>query len=358
MDYARARNLLDENFPVAEEAFTNHLVPDLPEEVRSYCNVLFSSETQAYREVLLGCVLARVIDKTVNVRQPYLKQGEQAFSGRSLDERVVNPFLQERRVPCSRGPYLSVFRRSVQFDANTREGLRDKTGYDALLHALEYIESLSEDADLLSFLRYLLYKCVELREGSNIALSRLQRISLPQYRTLIEGLLATASGGRFPVILVVAMFGTLKAVFDLGWEIESQGINVADAASNVSGDITISQDGKVILAVEVTERSVDRPRVIATFNNKIAPAALEDYLFLGSASILPDAEAQAHHYFAQGHEVNLVDVREWMFMCLATVGKSGRAIFNRTLMSLLDGQDVPQTMRVSWNARVSALLNG
>lgn len=219
-----------------------------------------------------------------------MDQGPNAFSGRSLDERVINPFLQANRIPSSKGPYLSVFRRSVQLDTSIRGGLRDKPGYDAFLFLIAYLESVSRRAELLGFLRYLLYKFAELREAADVPISRLQRISLDQYDTLISGILSTPSGGRFPVLLVVATFNTIKEFIQLDWDITWQGINVADTASGAGGDITISRAGQTLLAAEVTERPVDKTRVDATFSTKIAPYGIEDYLFFVNLSRLaPEA---------------------------------------------------------------------
>ena len=197
----------------------------------------------------------------------------------------------------------------------------------------------------------------ELREAANIPLARLHRISLEQYDRLLTGLLATPSGGLFPVLFASAMFAAINAFFQLNWEIASQGINVADAASGAGGDITIKSDGKVVLAVEVTERSVDRSRVISTFNTKISPAGIEDYLFfVGSAGATTDAKVQAQQYFAQGHEVNFVNIKEWILMILATMGMRGRELFNRELMQLMDAGGIPQALKVSWNENINTLL--
>lgn len=317
---------------------------------------MFESGTQAYREVLLGYTVARTLDRSIDIRLPYADQGASAFSGRSLDERAINPFLHDRSIPSSRGPYLSVFRRSVQFKATTGVGLRDKKGYEALLKALTVLEGLSDDDDLRGFLRYILYQFVELRESASIPLLRLHRISLEQYDGLIARLLATRSGGLFPVLLVVAMFHAVREVYELGWEISWQGINVADRASGVGGDVTISHNGQVAMAVEITERPVGKARVVATFNTKIAPAGIEDYLFVLSAGADDEARAQARQYFAQGHEVNFVDVREWLLMLLSTVGKAGRTAFNRELMAILDAQTIPKALRVAWNDSINAIL--
>lgn len=189
IDYDRARELLKNTFVQAETDLLLQSPPSVSQLIRNVCEVLFESPTQAYREVLLGCLIARIQDKSINIRQPYVKQGPNAFNGRTLDEKAINPFLQEKRIPCSRGPYLSVFRRSVQFNEETRAGVRDKIGYGALLDGITYLEFTSQDSELLNVLRYLLYKFAEIREKATIQLSRLQRISLEQYDRLISSLL-------------------------------------------------------------------------------------------------------------------------------------------------------------------------
>jgi hypothetical protein len=160
------------------------------------------------------------------------------------------------------------------------------------------------------------------------------------------------------VLLVVATFNVIKEFFDLDWTIASQGINVADAASGAGGDITITSGGRIVMAVEVTERPVDRARVAATFNTKIAPAGIEDYLFfVRSSGVAPEARQQARQYFAQGHEVNFLEIKDWILMSLATMGRRGRASFNRALVGLLEAPDVPRTMKVAWNEQIAGLTS-
>ncbi|MBW1952556.1 MAG: restriction endonuclease, SacI family [Deltaproteobacteria bacterium] len=358
IDYHLARELLEKSILAAEKAVLQGAALPVRDDIQTALQTLFRSKTQAYREVLLGCTLARILDKSINIRQPYTDLGPNAFSGRSLDEKVINPFLHEKRIPSTHGLYLSVFRRSVRFDLTTRDGLRDKKGYDAFLSLLNYLESTSVDAELGNFLQYLLYKFVKLRESAAIPLFRPQRLSLDQYDTLISGLLNTPSGGRFPLILVVATFFTIKHLFGLqNWTINSQDINVADVASGAGGDITITSQGQTLMAVEVTERPVDRSRVVATFNTKIAPAGIEDYLFCLKTSP-PSSETmeQARQYFAQGHEVNFVEIKNWILMLLATIGKAGRALFNKEMMRLLEEPHVPKLIKIAWNEQLNKIF--
>lgn len=359
VDYSSARYLLDTTFAEVEACLLQGTVPEVDKRVQDACDLIFSSRTQAYREVLLGCLIVRIQDKSINLRQPYLDQGPKAYSGRSIDERVVNPFLHDKRIPSSRGPYLSVFRRSVQFHATTRTGLKDKAGYDAFLDLIACIERLSDDAALRQLLKYVLYRFARLREEADVPIARLQRISLEQYDAIISGLLATPSGGRLPVLLVVATFLTIKQAFQLDWDIQWQGINVADTASGAGGDVTIMSQGQVLLSAEVTERMLDRPRIVATFNSKISPAGIEDYLFfVRSATPTDEARQQARQYFAQGHEVNFLDIRQWILMVLATLGHRGRAAFNETLLKLLSAPEVPRSIKVHWNGLIGEIAAG
>ena len=359
IEYEAARGLLDELFSETEQDLLRHTAPAIHEGLAPHFDTLFRSKTQAYREALVGCAIARAQDRSINIRLPYVKQGQDAYNGRTLDEKVVNPFFRDNRIPSSHGPYLGVFRRSVTFTEATREGLRDKTAYDAFLALIEHLQSTQDDGQLRGFLRHLLFRFAQLREEASIPLTRLQRISLEQYGALIAGLLATPSGGRFPVLLVLAAFRAIRDFFGVDWTVESQGINVADAAAGARGDITVRSGEGVLLAAEITERPVDRNRVVATFSTKIAPSSIEDYLFFVRLADLEEAaRAQARQYFAQGHEVNFLEIKDWILMSLATMGTHGRAVFNRTLTELLDGPDVPRSLKVAWNSQVNRLVGG
>jgi len=356
IDYSAARTILEIAWSEVE-ADPDRVLP-VTSEIQAAVDLIFRSNTQAYREVVLGCVLAKIIDPSTDITQPYMNQGPHAFNGRTLDEQVINPFLHDHRIPASRGPYLSVFRRSVQFNDQTRSGLRDTHGYDAALSVIKYAQSLSAEPELHTLFHFLLQIFYGLREAAVIPISRLHRISLEQYEVLITGLLALPSGGRFPVMLVLATFQTIKDYFNLDWSIASQGINVADSASGAGGDITISSGDQILLAAEVTEREVDRNRVLATFQTKITMAGIEDYLFFVRASnYTPEAKPLAHQYFSQGHEVNFLDIKTWILITLATVGSQGRRIFNQHITALLNAPDVPRILKVNWNQQISTLIS-
>ena len=357
LNYNKMRERLEASFAEAEIRFREKRCPTLPEATESGIDLIFNSATQAYREVLIGCVLVSLDAPSADIRKPYANQAANAFSGRALDEEVVNPFLHEKRIPSSRGPYLSTFRRSVDFTPATRTGVRDKPGFDALLKLIEYLQSCSTDTRV-AFLLKLLCRLVQLREESNIPLLKLNRVSVAQYDRLIAGLLKVQSGGRIPVMIVVAVLHAIKAHFSLDWIIEYQGINESDAAVGAGGDVTVRDGESIVLAAEITERKVDKSRVVATFNTKISPAAIRDYIFFVKLpSPTDDAIAQANQYFAQGSEVNFVDIHTWACMSLVTIGQTGRDAFNAQLAIMLNADDVSRTVKVAWNGLVVAITS-
>ena len=356
IDYNLAAELLRELFTEAETHHQNNTVPSVEIKIKEAADTLFFSTTQSYREALLGCGLARLLDASINIRHPYMKHGHDAFNGRTLDERVINPFLQDRMIPCSRGPYLASFRRSVTFTPDTAKGLRDKAGYEAMLAYIAALEKAT-NVELRNLIVYLLYRFIVLRNTADIPLSRISRLSLEQYEVLLTKLLQVQSGGLIPVLLTVATLHTIKRCFSLSWEIDWQGINVADRTSGVGGDVTVKQYGSIVLSIEVTERPIEKSRVVATFNAKIVRAGIEDYLFLYSVA-LPTGEARqaARKFFSQGHEINFLQVQEWIINNLGTIGAKCRGIFMNEVIELFAMGDIPASIKVAWNDAVKEVV--
>jgi len=356
LDYDLAATHLQSLFAEAEVSFQNNAAPPVTQDITQAADTLFTSATQSYREVLLGCGLARLLDASINIRHPYMSQGEDAFNGRTLDERVVNPFLHDRMIPCSKGPYLASFRRSVRFIPETAVGLRDKEGYSALLAYIGALERANQ-VTARNLVLYLLYRFVLLRNAARIPLSRISRMSLEQWQSLAAGLLQVQSGGLIPVLLTVAMLRAIRTCFRLDWEIDWQGINVADKASGAGGDVTVRQSDSVVLAIEVTERRIEEARVVSTFNTKILRAGIEDYLFVFSiAPPTDEAKQAARRYFSQGHEINFLQVQDWVVNNLGTMGARCRGIFKDEVLALFDTPDVPSSVKVAWNDIVKQVV--
>jgi hypothetical protein len=319
--------------------------------------IVFESKTQSYREVLLGCALAHMMDPSINIRLPYVKQGSQAFNGRTLDEQVINPFLMSKQIPCSRGPYLATFRRNVKLDVSTREGLRDKDGYDAMLLILSAIELASGELVSKAFLIVLLKHFIILRDNSKIRLIKITRMSVEQYSSFISMLLHQQSGGLLPLLLTIALFRTINEQNKCGWDVIHQGINSADGATGAAGDISIMKNDILYKAIEVTERPINRTRVVTTFDTKISINNAKDYLFVYT-STTPDESVYevSRTYFAQGFDINFIRLQNLLISVLLVGNDETRVIFTNQMIDLLDRNDVPSSIKTAWNDSLQRVI--
>jgi hypothetical protein len=249
-----------------------------------------------------------------------------------------------------------VFRRSVELRPETASGLRDQSGYEAMMQYMDALEA-ADEKEAWRLVVHLLYRFLVMREAATIPLSKISRLSLEQYSALIGDLLQVPSGGLIPVLLVVAMLRTIKECYSLKWEVTFQGINVADKASGAGGDVTVREGKSVLLAIEVTERPIDKARVVTTFNTKIVEAGIQDYLFVyAHAEPGDDARQAARTYFSQGHEINFLQVTDWIVNNLGTIGAKCRAVFTQEILKLFDTPEVPAKIKVAWNDIVKKVV--
>jgi hypothetical protein len=359
----KAQEVLDSAAALLDQAFNDALsdhhsgapVGKIPKAIQDATEALFKTSTASWREILIGVALLRALDPDVDIHLPRKDQGS-VVTGRTITERIVTPFMAAQRVPVLKNPYLSVGRGDLRFEkGGESRKYRDPEAFETLVEIVTYLRT-PDQKRAQEYLRYLLKRFIELRESANIPLIEVARLSLDQYQILIGELLPLQSGGRLPPLIGVAMLQTLSTAFGLKWDIEWQGINVADKSSGAVGDITVKSSGKIITGLEVTERPVDEARVSSTFNEKIAPNKLEDYLFVLTKEPSQDARDIARKFFGMGHEVNFVQVDAWAHHVLSIVGPAGRSIFQKKMVALLSAVDVPADLKVAWNKAITKAI--
>lgn len=347
LEYDVATAVLTRAFSETTALFEHGTPPTVSSSVEKACDILFASSIQAYREALLGCALAKVTDSSIDIRRPQVNQSTQSFSGRSLDEKVVNQALVAMSIPCSKGPYLAVFRRDWSF--YPRGGVRDPGAYDCMLSIISTLES-SEPETREDILRYLLYRFLMLREESDITVETLPPMSSRGYFYLVCSLLSQKSGGRFPLFAVAAALQGLGSSQTVPWEVSVQGINEADAASGAGGDITVTILEQCLFSVEVTERKVTSHRVETTYWTKVKPNNVNRYLFISSSDVSPDVRAKANQY--QHCSFYFLKTRDWLIDTLAVMDGKSHGVFNVALESQIRADSTPKAVRLAWNSTV------
>jgi hypothetical protein len=95
--------------------------------------------------------------------------------------------------------------------------------------------------------------------------------------------------------------------------------------------------------------------VTATFQTKIAPQGIQDYLFFVRNDVGDDVLRQVRQYFAQGHEINFLQMRDWLRILLATLGRAGRETFNRIIIEKLQAAEIATALKVAWNYQIAQI---
>lgn len=349
IDYAIAKTMLAELFVATEAEYNERRPIAVEDEVSAASETVFRSASQGYREALLGCAIARLLDATSNIRFPYIQQGDNAYNGRTLDEEVINPLLVEKMIPCSRGPYLSMFRRDFKFIDEKVHGVRDKTSFRAFLGYIAFLEQADEQR-IEVLIKHLIQRFLELRERENVPIFRIARLSVEQFKVVFDDMLQVPSGGFIPMMFTIAMIKTIKECYNLPWAISWQGINVADRALDESGDITVRVGEEIFLAIEVTEREIGQDRVTSTFNTKILRNGIEDYLFIYSTATPTEGALRVSQaYFAQGHDINFYQIRDWLVHNMSVMGSRCRTVFIDEVVRLLGERGTPARVKIAWN---------
>jgi hypothetical protein len=349
--------IYDANYP-KNIAATNSDIASFIAENSAEFNKLFSSKTQSMKEALLGCALMHYTDQSVNIRQPYLKLGENAFSGRTLDQKVINPFLTKEDFSCTNGPYLAVFRRKINFTPELENIFKDKEAYKTMLGFISKLEQYKSKEEIETFIIALLVEFIKARNESKIPVFKLRANSIDQFRTYLTNFLEIKSGGLIPVLITVAFFQTVNEVFTFNWEITWRGINVADKAKGDEGDITIKENNKTILAVEITERPIDANRIISTINTKVMKNELKTYLFIYTTK-KPDEKAQktANSYFSTGIEINFANIMDLIINFFIIFDNNVRKVFSEKLFLLIDSNDTPVNIKKAWNDNIKDMVH-
>lgn len=349
IDYEAAKKLLNKSYEEADNEIIDAVTKYIDEN-KEALETIFSSKTQSYREALLGCAVAKYQDINCNIRHPYVKQGPDAFNGRTLDEKAINPFLFSKQIPCSKGPYLATFRRSVGFTEETRDGLRDKEGFDAMLSLISTLEAASKNDEVEAIIVALMKYFIDLREHSLVRLVPIRRLRIDQYRRFLNKLEHQQSGGLIPMLLTDAIFSTINNQMGAGWTIKRQEINAADGATGTPGDITIYKGHTIFKAIEVTERPIDGSRIDSTFSTKITLNNASEYLFVYTNDLPKESALErAKAYFAQGYNINFVSITDLTMNILISGDESFRNVYNEILFNLFNSQHVQATIKVAWN---------
>ena len=276
MDADEARAWLDGEWAAALEADDGG--PD------AEIDRLANSKGVAVRYALLTQLLGKIADPARDLCSVQLADGSDgAWDARSFSTSVIVPWVADNQhvLGDSAEPYASKPLRRERLE-HDMSNVRYKADWNALVALFDSLEGEGPEAIKDTFrrvLRSLVRRLAEQSFGYAIP----QRMSLHRLQVILSELLATSSGGLRPQAVTTALMRTIGEAFALFSKVESQGINEADAAGGVPGDVLCycrDEPTRICLVVEVKDMELTLSHVDATrVKAKRADVGLANVLF-------------------------------------------------------------------------------
>ena len=348
MDVEEARAWLDAEWSTALEADDHEPDDEIDE--------LANSKGVAIRYALVTQLLGKIADPARDLRAVQLGDGAGgAWDARSFSTSVIVPWVADNQhvLGASAEPYASKPLRRERLE-HDMSNVRYQADWNALVALFDGLEEQGHEAIKETFrrvLRSLVRRLAEQSFGYAIP----QRISLHRLQVILSQLLATPSGGLRPQAVTTALMRTIGEAFALFSKVESQGINEADAAGGVPGDVLCyCQDDpeRICLVVEVKDMELTLGHVDATrVKAKQADVGLANVLFT-VPGIHKDDRAEiasrVANEWAAGMNVYTINIQALVDALFILADESWRVRFIREIGEELDSRQ-NQPARKAWH---------
>ena len=286
---------------------------------------LVNSKVVSIRYALLTQIIGKIADPSRSLMWLQTGAGEPgAWNARSFCDAVIVPWVGDNHdvIGTSAEPYASKPLRRLRLSRDM-ENVRNKGDWDRLVALFESLD----DAPTGKLQKV----CIQCLIAVARRLSRQSfkyqipaRISVADMLKTLETFLSDQSGGLRPMAVTTALMRIVGEGFGLFGLVKSQGVNEADVASGVPGDVMCyTDDGRVVLVVEVKDRKLTLADVRASSRKaRQSNIELTNFLF-ASPGLRQSEKAQIGDFietqWASGlnlYQVDLLDLAKSSFVLL------------------------------------------
>lgn len=273
--------------------------------------------------LLMSCLLGKLENPAVDLRKPYTEIGSHdSFSGRTLDERYLTPFINQHRLPCNPTtafltPTLRNVNRPLMYDVDLVG--RPRELYVKTLQLLDDVASERIEAEKLfvEIVRELLLMRDEKLARMQSLLNSLERmedalpLSSEQIVTLISQHLACKGASRLPVLIVAAAYQAVgEKLGEFAQPLLSH--NAADLQTKAVGDIEVylRGDDAIVTAYEMKMKRVTVEDIDTAVSKIIrSEYTVDNYLFITTDQIDLSVTAYALRFYEElgGVEIAVLD---------------------------------------------------
>ena len=317
----------------------------------------------AYRFCLPVQLLGKLTDPNLDSLRLQRTKGDRSdvmgWDARSLASKVVAPFnqRQENILGTSTDPYVGNPMRIPRM-ARDDKSKKDVAGWNALVGVLEEVESRGDAVFTASVFRQVLLEMFRQQKSLRFVYTVPPRISLESSLALARHFLEEKSGGDRGLALCGALFDAIGIHFRLYAKVERARINASDEATGQAADLEcVTAEGKVVLAVEVKERTLTLTDVEGTLR-KGRQRKIKDIFFAAPdvrADEKPALEERIARAFAGGQNLYVFDFFDFLRSILALGGEPIRITFVQKVGEHLDLWNTQPAHRQAWKRLLETL---
>jgi DNA adenine methylase len=240
---------------------------------------------------LMSCLLAKIHNPQADIRKPYTEiEGDDTYSGRLYDERYVELFVHQYKLPCNpTTAYLTPAFRNLDRLLTTDLALvgRPREVYVFTLEILEKVHLQQENANdvLQEIIRFLLIIKKEDEQRMEQLLADLKQsdvlpLSSEEIVTLLTQHLNCKHSSRLPVLIIASVYQTVKdQIGETNKSLEAH--NAADKQTGCLGDVEIvlASEDKIITCYEMKDKRVTKTDIDVALQ-KFPVNRIDNYIFI------------------------------------------------------------------------------
>jgi len=365
VDFDRAVQLLERHWQrvVTEANARPQLEYVADAALRQAIRASVSHSQVAYRFCLPVQLLGKLTDPKLDCLRLQKRKGDKndvtGWDARSLASKVVAPFnrRQENILGTSADPYVG---NPMRIPRMTRDdkSKKDVIGWNTLVGVLEQVESRGDPVFTEAVFREVLLEMFRRQKSLRFLYSLPPRISLEGCLSLARHFLEEKSGGDRGLALCGAVFDAIGIHFGLYAKVERARINASDEATGQAADLEcVSEEGKVVLAVEVKERTLTLTDVEGTLR-KCRQREIKD-IFFATPGVRGDEkvalDGRIARAFAEGQNVYVFDFFDFSRSVLALGGEPIRTTFLQKVGEHLNLWNTQPAHRQAWKRLLESL---
>lgn len=313
-----------------------------------------NSSSVSYHYVLPTQLLAKCVDHSLDahaLQAGYAVAG--AFDARTVAHDVIVPFDRNnhRVLGGSPEPYVNNPLRVPAVTPDYRNSQKAKADWDKLVAVLDAVEEDGSGIFAQQVFDQVLHEIYRMLETVAVTYPTPNRISLDQTFQLIQQYLASKSGGDRMEVVCTALFQTIGQRFGLFDEVRREKVNAPDSPSGMSADIECRLADRVVLLIEVKDRSLTLIQLDTTLDAARA-AHISEILFIAEQGEDPtdrlEITTRVASEYASGQNIYVTDFADFALGILILFGEDGRVDFLRAVGQELDRSGSRIEHRKAW----------